>query len=186
MRPATIWGSSASSWQRLALGDALGAEGHVDVETESGDQPLDDRGHARVHRAAQHEELPVGQAVGDLLDRGVHRAEVGVEVLVDRRADHHHDVLGAPDGLPVERGLQPAGGERRPQRLGGAGLDERHFARVHGVDGVGPHVVERDLEAAAGERQPERQADAATSAHDRDVVRLHHGFTRLVSGTARS
>ena len=92
----------------------------------------------------------------------------------------------SPIGVPVERGPQPAGGERRPQRLGGAGLVEGHFTRVDGVDGVGPHVVERDLEAAAGERQPERQADVATSTDDRDVVRLHHGFTRLVSGTARS
>ena len=117
----------------------------------------------------------------------MHRAEVGVEVLVDRRADHDDDVLGAPDRVGVERGLQdrPAA-SAAAQHLGGAGLDERHLARVHRVDRVGAHVVERDLEAAVGEREPERQADAAASAHDGDVVRLHHGFTRLVSGTARS
>ena len=54
---------------RLALGDALGAERDVDVEAEPRDEPLDQRGHARVHGAAQHEELAVAQAGGDLLDR---------------------------------------------------------------------------------------------------------------------
>ena len=82
---------------RLALGDALRAERHVDVETESGHELLDQRGHARVDGAAQHEELTVEEVRRDVGDGGGHRVEVGVEVLVDRGPDHDHDVLGVAD-----------------------------------------------------------------------------------------
>src|SRR5579872_325509 len=41
----------------LPLGDALRAEGDVDVETEAPDDALDQRGDARVDRRAQNEGL---------------------------------------------------------------------------------------------------------------------------------
>ena len=173
-RAATICGSSANSCERLALGDALGAERHVDVEPEPRDQPLDDRGDTRVDGAAEHEELTVAEMRGDLVDGTVDGTQVGVVVLVDRRADHDHDVLGVGDRSRVEGGGEEAVVAGRGEHLGRARLDEGHPTRVHGVHGVVADVVERDVQPATGEGKPQWEPDAAAPPDDRDVERLRH------------
>ena len=52
-----------------SLGDALGAEGHVDRLAQAVHEALDHPGDAREHRAAQDQELAVVQLVGDALER---------------------------------------------------------------------------------------------------------------------
>ena len=64
------------------------------VRSGAGDQLLDHRGHARVHRAAQDDVLAVAELIEQALDREAHELRVGVEVLVDRGPDDEHDVLG--------------------------------------------------------------------------------------------
>ena len=114
---------------RLALGDALGAERDVDVEAEPLDQALHHRGDARVHGAAQHEELAVGEARGDVLDRRLDRVEVGVEVLVDRRADDDHDRVGVADRGRARGGADPALGEDLLEHLARARAPRRAARR---------------------------------------------------------
>ena len=72
---------------RLAFGDALRAERHVDVEPEIGDQPLHHRGDTGVHGAAQHEELAGVQveamsamAAGTALRSGLRCSSMGVPI----------------------------------------------------------------------------------------------------------
>jgi UDP-N-acetyl-D-mannosaminuronic acid dehydrogenase len=69
----------------------------VDLETQIGDQALDQRGDAGIHGAAEHEQLAVVQRRRDVGDRRRHRVEIGVQVLVDRGADDHDHVLGVGD-----------------------------------------------------------------------------------------
>ena len=154
---------------RLALGDALRAERHVDVEPETRDQALDHGGDARVHGAPQHEQLAVDEARRDLLDRALHRVEIRVEMLVDRRADHDHDVLGVSHRRRVGRCPQPSGVEDLAQNLVRSRLVEREGAVVHEGDRLRIHVEQRDVETAIGQRQPEREADVPATTHDRGV-----------------
>ena len=60
-------GQRAQLFERLPFGDALRTERHVDRRP-AGDQLLDHRGDARVHRAAQHQVLAVAQVVEQALD----------------------------------------------------------------------------------------------------------------------
>ena len=113
----------------------------------------------------------------DVGDGRGHRVEVGVEVLVDRRADHDHDVLGVGDHVGRARRPQPTRRQDRGQDLGCARLVEGHGARVHAGDRTLVHVVEHDVEATARERQPERETDVAAASDDGDgplAVRVVH------------
>ena len=84
------------------------------------------------------------------LERARDGLRVGVEVLVDRRADDHDDVLGAGDDGGVGRGPeQPVDGRR--QHLGGARLVERQLAVVHQRDRALAHVVDQDGAALRGD-----------------------------------
>ena len=53
----------------LALGDALGAESHLDAHAERGQAPLHQRRHPGVDGAAQDQELAVGAGMGPVLRR---------------------------------------------------------------------------------------------------------------------
>ena len=174
-RAATICGSVAELLERLALGDALGAEGDVDIDAEPLDQPLHHRGDTGIDGAAQHEELAVAQVARDLVDRPVDRAQVGVVVLVDRRADDDDDVLGLRHRGGVEGGGEEPGLACGGEDLGRARFDEGHLTRVHRLDGFGAHVVERDVQTASGEGEPQREPDTPATPHDGDV---EHGPER--------
>ena len=73
--------------------------------------------------------LAVAELVEQSLDRPQDEPRVRVEVLVDRRADDDHDVLGLADRRRVVGRLEPAGGEDPLEQLVGAVLEERHLAR---------------------------------------------------------
>ena len=103
-------------------------------------------GDAGEHRAAQDQELAVVQVVGDALERADHGLGIGVEVLVDRRAEDHDHVLGrsrivagSADTESVPVGQDPA------EHLGRTRLPVRHLARAH-----------------AGRRRPGRRRRDAT------------------------
>ena len=139
---------------RLALGDALRAEGHVDVEPEPRDEPLDHRGDARVHGAAQHEQLAVDEArrrcrrsrAGTALRSGLRCSSIGVPITITTCS-----------ASPITPGVarRPSSRSRRHDGAGprGAGLVERHGAVVDDGDRGLVHVVERDVETPARERQ---------------------------------
>ena len=178
VRPETICGSSKQLGHRLALGDALGAERDVDVEAELGEQPLDQRGDARVHRAAQHEELAVAEVV-DAAPRSAcgHGVGIGVEVLVDRRADDDDDVLGVADDRRV------GGGRRAGPAASASASSSSAPGSRNGIvpaltcsTAVGFDVVERDTDRPrVGEGEAERQADVAAATHHDHVERPLHG-----------
>ena len=172
---ATICGSSKSSIIALPFGDALGTERDVDVEAPLLDEPLDHGGDARVHGAAQHEELAVDEAAGDLGDRRLHRVQVGVEVLVDRRADHDHDVLGVADRARIRGGAQSTRIHHRAQDVVGARLLEGHPRVVDRGDRVLVEVVERDAQSPVGEGEPQRETDMPAAPDDGDVEGAHRG-----------
>ena len=152
-----------------ALGDALRAEGHVDGLAQPLHESLDQSGDPREHSAAQDEDLPVGQLVGDRLERGDHGLRIGIEVLVDRGADDHDQVLAPADGLRLGRRGQGAVGQGPGQHRGGTGLLVGHLARSDLVDRLQIGVVERDPPAGVGERQPQRQPHVPAAAEHRDL-----------------
>ena len=155
---------------RLALGDALRAERHVDVEAEPGEQLLDQGGDARVDGAAQDEELAVAEVVGAPRQRPGDRALVGVEVLVDRGADHDDDVLGGAHDGRVGGGDQPLVRDRPFQHRLRTGLGERHAAVADLPHRGRVDVVDRDIRAPAGEGDRQRQPDVAAPADNHHIA----------------
>jgi hypothetical protein len=77
-------------------------------------------------------------------------------MLVDRSADHHHDVLGGRDrgrvGRRHQAPLGDGGGEQGRRAL----LGEGELPGVHQIDDAGVDVVQRHREASGGERHTQR------------------------------
>ena len=128
-------------------------------------------GDAGVDRAAQHEQLPVAQVGQHRLERARDRLRVGVEVLVDGRADDHHDVAGLRDDGRVGRGAQLPGGDGRLELVAGAGLVEGQHGVVDQPDGGLTDVVDQHRRAAVGEGDRQRQPHVPTAADHDEVVR---------------
>src|SRR5262249_60788042 len=107
---------------RVAHGDTSGAEGDPDVYSLLLEEPFHHRGDARVHGAPQDEDLSLDEVPGDVGDRGFHRVQVGIEVLVHRCADHDDDVLCLTHGIRIGRGVEQTGVEDASQDFGGLRL----------------------------------------------------------------
>jgi hypothetical protein len=105
-----------------------------------------------------------------------YRLLVGVEVLVDWRADDHDHVLRTADDRRVGRGGQSPARRRLLQQRAGALLGEWHPALADQLDSGRVDVVYRDPGAAVGKRDSQRQPDVAAAADDHDVT-LEGGAT---------
>jgi hypothetical protein len=155
---------------RLALGDALGAEGDVDRESELREHPLDTPRDTGVDGAAQHQQLTVVEVVGGLGERPGDHVRVGVEVLVDRRADHDHDHVGERDDRGIRADAEPARVEDPLEDLTGAGLLEGQLPALDELDRGLVDVVDADVEPTIGEGDREREPDVPAAADHDDVV----------------
>ena len=104
-----------------------------------------------------------------------HGLRVGVEVLVDRRADDDDDVLGVRDHRRVRGG--PKLTSRHGFGQGGlaAGLRERQAAGSNLRDGGRVQVEGTHSQARVGECDAERQADMTAATHHDHVERPLHG-----------
>ena len=112
------------------------------------EQPLDHRGDAGVHGAAQHEVLAVAELVEQALDREQHELRIGVEVLVDRRADD--DARRARPRRRRRDRSSPSSRSvaiRRSSSSSAPSSQNGIFAAADAVDRVGVAVVERDRQA---------------------------------------
>ena len=109
------------------------------------------------------EELPVAQVREEVLDGGDDRSGVGVEVLVDGRADHDHDVLDLPDAGRIRAQGEPAGVEHARQHLVGAPLDEKLAEAPVPVEGraVQAQVLSQRIQGLAAVEEPAKGADVA-------------------------
>ena len=139
------------------------------------DEPLDQRGDARVHGAAQDEELAVAEVVGDVRrSRPARASRSGLRCSSTGVPIDDDDVLGlateAGSVVACEQTLRRG----RVEHLGGPRLDEGHSPPVDLRDGVAVDVVEHDAQAAVGEGEPEREADVAATTDDDDVPRRVH------------
>ena len=85
--------------ERVALGDALGAERDVDPAAALGEVLADVGGRARVDRAAQDDERAIAEVRRDLVDRPLEDRHRRPEELVDRRADDDDQRVGPRDHL---------------------------------------------------------------------------------------
>ena len=85
---------------RLALGQPLGAEGHVHMRLGGEDLVVHQPGGARRHRALDHHELAVGDVRRDAAAGGADMAQVRLELLRQRRADGDQDRLRRPSPRP--------------------------------------------------------------------------------------
>jgi hypothetical protein len=113
---------------------------------------------------------------------------LGVQVLVNGRADDHDHVLRRGHDRGIGRGHQAAGTEHPAQRLIGARFGERHLARVDRGDRCLTHVIDTDPGTPVGERDRERQANMPAPPDDNhisaDLIRHigHRVFLRLIYG----
>ena len=112
--------------------------------------------------------------------------EIGVEVLVDRRADHDHHSLCPLQHALVTRDGQGAGIENPSQKLLGMGLLEWHVPRADRRYGLAVDVVQRDLGTRVGEHKTERQPDM-TAPTENDDIEIEHGSSpgRAISWLTR-
>ena len=118
--------------------------------------------------------LSVAELIEQALDREQDELRIGIEVLVDRRADDQDHVLGFADGTGIGRRVELVGADQALEQLVGAVLPEGHLARADPVDGLGVTVVERDRQARVGEHQPERKPHPATAPDNRNIPRKRH------------
>ena len=133
--------------------------------------------------------------VEHLLDRPQDELRIGVEVLVDRRADDDDDVLGVRRRRGIVARLEPAGREhlaraarrRRARRTASCRPAPGRRRRVA--------VVEHDRTAGVGERQAEREPDVAAAPDNHDILgesgtapspRGQQGVNRTCNSTAAS
>src|SRR5689334_20126367 len=151
---------------RLALGDPLRAEGNVDLPPQLGHHLLDQRRHPGEHRAAEHEELPVGEVIRAAAERLGDGGLLRVQVLVDRRADDHDHVLGRGHDGGIGRGHQAPGRQDPVQHLVRARLGEGQAPRIDRGDRGFAHVVDANLGSPVRERERERQADVPAPPDD--------------------
>jgi hypothetical protein len=84
------------------------------------------------------------------------------------RAERQDDAVGLGRLLDPLRQPEVVPGDDPLEQLLGAGLVERHLARLHGLEHARLAVDPDHAQAAVGEGESERQADAAEP-HDRDV-----------------
>jgi hypothetical protein len=159
---------------REAFGDALGAEGDLDVLAPAAQPVADLLADPREDGAAQDEELSVAQVRQVALQHRSHRVELGVQVTIDRRADDDHHRVGLRDGSGVERERELAGLQGPLQRLFRSLFLERHLPVADGAHRRRVDVERADRGAAIGQRDRQRQPDVAESADDDRVVL--HGF----------
>ena len=155
--------------ERVALGDPLRAERHVDPRAALGEMLRDVLGRARVDGAAQDDEGAVAEVRRDLVDGLLEDRHRRAEELVDRRADDDDELLGPFDHRAVRAEAEPAGREDLAQQLVGAVLHERHLAGGDPVEGRLVRVVDADAQAGLGEGEAQGQADVAAAAEDDDV-----------------
>src|SRR5262249_34855137 len=130
---------------------------------------------ARVHGAAEDERLSVAKMLGELSQHLVEEREVGIEMLVDRRADDDdHEVSGS------ERGRSRADLERLAENVAelvfGTLFAEGHFAGADRFDRALVDVVDVDV-VIVREDDAERQPDMAAASDDDDVLafEVRHG-----------
>lgn len=124
----------------LALGDALRAEGHVDVKAEASDQLFDHCRHTGIDGAPQDQQLPIHELLADLGDGFLYGVEIRVEVFVDGCPNHDNNVLCTSHGLGIDR-QRTSGGDTKgsgagadrcseiERSLGGIDLDDRRAGR---------------------------------------------------------
>ncbi len=132
------------------------------------------------------EDLAIAQIFGAATERLGDRRLLGVQVLIYRRADDHHQVLRRGHHCGVGRGLEPPGAERPVQDLIRARLGERHPARVHPADRGLAHVIDTHPGAPVGERERQWQAHVPAAPDDNhisvDLIRQlrHRTYLRLI------
>ena len=165
--------------ERMPLCDALGTEADVDVTPSIGEHALHQLRHTRIHRAPQHEQLTVHQVLHDGLDRARHRADVGAEVAIDRRADHNNRILGGAHGRGIRGGTQAVAFEELRQQRVGAFFAKRHHSGVDALHHIRTGVEQHNIGAVVCKGHAERESDMSASAHDHDVV--FEGHRRIVS-----
>jgi hypothetical protein len=153
-----------------ALGDPLRAEHHVDGEAEAGDHLLHQRGDARVDGAAQDQQLAVAQVLRAARQRPGDGLLVGVEVLVDRRADDHDHVLGGGHDRRVGRGAQPPARDDAFQHGAGPRLGERQPRVADLLDRGRVHVMDGNARAPVGQGDRQRQPHVAAAPDDHHVA----------------
>ena len=155
---------------RLALGDPLRAERHLDLQAEVGDQFLHPRRGTWKDRGAQYEQLTVAQVLGAAAECSRDNQLLGVEVFVHRGADHHYHVLGGADHRRICAGAQPALRYHPLKNRLGAWFVKRQPRGVYAFDGRLAEVVDGYAGAALGKRNRQRQADVPASPYDNDIV----------------
>ena len=96
-----------------------------------------------------------------------HRVERRVQVLVDRRADHHHHCTASltSSGSALTSSVRPT----TCSRTGPAPIQERHPPGADRLHGLAVDVVDPDVKAGPRKRNRQRQADVAAPAHHADV-----------------
>ena len=169
--------------ERVALGDPLWTERHLDGDAAVSEARLDILGGARVHGAAQHEERAVPQMRRQLIDDPLEQPHRWVHELIDRRPDDRDDDVGAPDHIDLVTELQPPGLEQLSQQLLGAPLEERHGPALDLGDLLGVDIVDADPATDVREREGERQAHVPAAADDdaieQAVLAVIHGWHQL-------
>ncbi len=161
--------------QRDALGHALGAEGHVDLEAGALEGVRDVVGRARVDRAAHDQQLPVAQARTVLPDQLAVDLQARVQVLVERRADDRDDRVGRPDDVRVSAGLERALAQHLEQQLVRALVEEGHATTIRLRDLRRVDVEGHDLFPGPREGQTEGQSYVPAAADDDDVGHANPG-----------
>ncbi len=109
------------------------------------------------------------------------RLDIGTEVAVDRRTDHHYDVLATLNRFRVGGCYEPPRGENTGKSLWGLSLGERHRAGIDPVNNTRVGVVQNHVEPHISEREPQWQTYVAAPTDNDDVVIEGHGICRRVA-----
>lgn len=131
-------------------------------------------GRAREDRASQDERLAVAQVGEARIEDFVDDGKARVEVLVNRRAHHHHDELALAQGLWARSERQLAVGQNAVKDLLAAFFGEWHHALADLFQLGGVDVVDDRFQARVGEDQRQRQSHVPGPTDDTNVFCKGH------------
>ena len=153
---------------RLALGQPLGAEGHVDMGPRRENLVMHQPRGAGGHGALDHDELAVGHIGRDGAAGGADMAQIRLELVRERRAHGDQDRLDPLGRGRVGRARELAGFDAGGHQILEAGFGDRALALVQGGDHLGVGVDADHAQPAGGEHGGDDAADVA-EADDGDV-----------------
>ena len=132
--------------------------------------------------------LAVAQVVEQALDRVQHELRIGVEVLVDRRADDDHDVLGVRTRSSGSMVASSRSVATRPlEHLVGVALSKNGILPARTVStALASTSNSVDREAGVGEHETERQPHVATAADNHNIPRKRRAHGSAQPPVARS